>query len=87
MTIEELYLLKKNIIKLNALNIIFNIINVLLIIIPFYHYLNNGFQFDNYFIIITILNVIGFYVSFKLANKLIYFKLKHKHFTEKLNTK
>lgn len=87
MNIEELKTLKNKIKILNFLNIIFLIINLLLIIIPFYHYWLEGFKFDLYFVIITILNIIAFYLSYIITNKLVYFKNKYNHFNEKLLTK
>jgi hypothetical protein len=83
MNTAELQALEKKIKALNYLNILFYVVNALLIIIPLYHYYEIGFKFDLYFVIITILNIIGFYVSYIIIDKLIYFKRKHKHFTEK----
>ena len=87
MDTKELLILKNKIKILNILNFLFWIINILLIVIPFYHYWNIGFKFDMYFWIITILNVLGFYLSYLITDKLVFFKLKHRHFTEKLNNK
>ena len=87
MNIEELNKLKNKITVINVLNIIFLIINLLLIIIPFFHYWTIGFKFDLYFSIITILNIIGIYLSYIITNKLVFLKNKHRHFTEKLTTK
>jgi hypothetical protein len=87
MNIEELNNLKNKIKTLNALNIIFLIINFLLIVMPFIHYWSDGFKFDTYFLIITILNIIAFYISYVIANKLVFLKNKHRHFTDKLTTK
>jgi hypothetical protein len=83
MELNELKALEKKIKVLNILNILFLAINALLIIIPFYHYYAIGFKFDLYFLIITILNIIGFYLSYIITDKLVFFKNKHKHFTEK----
>lgn len=85
MNIDELDLLKNKIKILNVLNYLFLAINILLIVLPFIHYWSVGFKFDTYFLIITILNIVAFYVSYVIANKLVFFKNKHRHFTEKLN--
>ena len=87
MKIEELNALRNKIKLLNILNIVFLIFNLFLIIIPFYHYWADGFNFDLYFIIITILNIIGFYLSYIISYKLVFFKSKHRHFNEKLKNK
>jgi hypothetical protein len=87
MNIEELEILKNKIKILNALNYLFLLVNILLIIMPFIHYWSVGFEFDTYFLIITILNIIGFYISYVIANKLVFLKNKHRHFTDKLTTK
>jgi hypothetical protein len=80
---DELRKLNRKIKALNILNICFWIINALLIIIPLWHYYLIGFKFDLYFTIITILNIIGFYLSYIITVKLIYYKHKYIHFTEK----
>lgn len=86
MKINELNQLKNKIQILKFLNIVFLIINMMLIIFPFIHYYSKGFKFDTYFLIITILNFIAFYISYLITNKLIFLKNKHRHFTDKLNT-
>lgn len=86
MNIGELKSLEKKIKALSFLNIIFLLINALLVIIPLHHYYEVGFEFDLYFIVITILNVVGFYLSYVITDKLIYLKNKHRHFAEKLKT-
>lgn len=87
MNAEELDLLKNKIKLLNVLNYLFLVINIILIVIPFVHYWSVGFKFDTYFLIITILNIIAFYISYLIVNKLVFFKNKHKHFTYKLTNK
>ena len=84
MNIDELKVLDKKIKFLIFLNIIFSIINVLLVIFPLWHYYKLGFEFDLYFVVITIFNVIGFYISYVITDKLVYLKNKHRHFSEKL---
>jgi hypothetical protein len=87
MNIEQLHLLKNKIKILNFLNYIFIVINILLVVIPFFHYWSAGFKFDTYFTIITILNISAFYISYIIVNKLLFFKNKHRHFTDKLTNK
>lgn len=84
---QELEKLQKKINLLHILNIIFWIINALLIIIPIWHYYKIAFKFDfdNYFLVITILNILGFYISMKVTEKLVFFKKKHLHFSDKQN--
>lgn len=84
MNIKELNNLKNKITKLNALNVIFLIINIFLIVLPFVHYYSSGFKFDTYFIIITLLNIVAFYISYFITNRLVFLKNKHRHFTDKL---
>ncbi len=85
MNTNELIALQKKIKVLHFLNVLFLAINIILIVIPFIHYWSVGFKFDTYFIIVTILNIVAFYISYVIANKLTFFKIKHRHFTEKLN--
>ncbi|GEM_PF-4368753 len=86
MNIDELKGLQIKIKALGFLNVVFLIINALLIVIPLYHYYQTGFRFDLYFIVITVLNIVGFYLSYIIADNLIYFKNKHRHFAEKIKT-
>lgn len=87
MNAEELDLLKNKIKLLNVLNYLFIAINTILVVIPFIHYWSIGFKFDTYFLIITALNIIAFYISYLIANKLVFLKNKHNHFTFKLTNK
>ena len=84
---QELQRLQKKINVLHIINVVFWFINALLIIIPIWHYYNIAFrfEFDSYFLIITILNIVGFYLSMKITDKLVFFKKKHAHFSEKQN--
>lgn len=82
---NELELLRKKIIILNVSNYIFFALNIILIVIPFTHYWSIGFQFDIYFIVVTALNILAFYISYLIANKLNFFRKRHRHYTEKLN--
>ena len=84
---QELLRLQSKINFLFKLNVVFGIINALLIIIPIWHYYNIAFkfEFDSYFLIITISNIVGFYLSMKITDKLVFFKKKHVHFSEKQN--
>ena len=87
MNIDELDAVKNKIKILNTLNYLFVAINILLIVIPFVHYWSVGFEFDTYFLIITILNIIAFYISYVIINKLVFLKNQHRHFSDKLTTK
>lgn len=84
---QELQRLAKKINALHIINVVFWIVNALLILIPIWHYykIDFRFEFDSYFIIITILNILGFYISIKITDKLVFFKKKHTHFDEKQN--
>ena len=86
MNLNELKSLEKKIKALFFLNVLFLIINALLIIIPAYHYYQTGFGFDLYFIIVTILNIAGIYFSYIITDKLVYLKNKHRHFAEKIKS-
>jgi len=81
---EELAKLKRKIKALKVLDYIFWVVNILLIVIPFYHYYKKGFSFDLYFALVTVLNILGFYCSYIITDKTLYFKRKHQHFSEKL---
>ncbi len=83
MNAKELNNLKNKIKILSVFNIVFLIINIFLIVIPFFHYWSHGFK--SYLLIITILNIIAFYISYLIANKLVFYKNKHRHFSHKLN--
>lgn len=87
MNAEELGLLKNKINLLNALNYLFIAINIILVVIPFIHYWTVGFKLDTYFLIITLLNIIAFYISYVILSELVFLKNKHRHFTNKLTNK
>jgi hypothetical protein len=86
---NELATLKNKIKVLKIFNFIFWGINLLLIILPLWHYylLDFVFEFDYYFAFITLLNIFGFYISYEISNKLIYFKRKYFHFSDRLSSK
>lgn len=83
MNSKQLSALEKKIKIVFFFNLLFLVLNALLLIIPTYHYYVVGFSFDLYFLIITILNIIGIYLSHLATDKLNYFKNKHRHFSEK----
>lgn len=82
----ELIALKK---RIHALTICWYglaVLNVLLIAIPLWHYYSIGFSvpMDMYFVWVIVLNVVGFYLTYVVSGKLVYFRKKHIHFSGKL---
>lgn len=77
-------ILKNKINYLKVFNYVFLIINIVLIVIPFVHYWSIGFQFDVYFFIVSLMNIVAFYVSYLIVNKLNYYTRKYYHFENKL---
>lgn len=86
MNAEQLEVLVKKIKLFNVLNIIFWIVNIVLIVVPFVHYYRVGFAFDLYFVIVTAANIIAFWGSYKIMDTLVFYKNRHRHFSEKLKT-
>ena len=80
---DELKVLEKKILILKWLNIFFTVVNLLLIVFPIFHYLEHEFNIDLYFLIVTLLNVIGFYASYKIIDKLNFLKRRYEHFSTK----
>lgn len=58
------------------------ILNIGLIILPVYHFIFNGNKLviDKYFTALLILNVLSFYLTFKIADKLHFLKYQYNHF-------
>jgi hypothetical protein len=83
---SELNTLQKQIKALTACSYLVGLLNVLLIAIPFWHYYKIDFRvgLDMYFLWVTVLNILGFYLAYLVASKLLYYKKKHTHFSGKL---
>jgi len=83
----ELIALQKRVQALTFCNYGAGVLNVLLIIIPCWHYYTMGFRvpLDMYFVWVIVLNFFGFYLTYLVTSKLQYFKKKHYHFSEKLS--
>ena len=82
----ELIALQKRIQALTFSGYVVGVLNTLLIVIPCWHYYKMGFRvpMDMYFAWVIVLNMLGFYLAYLVASKLVYFKKKHIHFSEKL---
>jgi hypothetical protein len=78
----DLIKLEKKIKKFKIINIIIWGINLVLVLLSFLHFILNGNQLiiDKYFIFLTILNLISFYLTFKSFDKLNFYKYQYKHF-------
>ncbi|MCG3770321.1 MAG: hypothetical protein JW384_01469 [Nitrosomonadaceae bacterium] len=87
MNSTELIALQKRIHALTICSYVVWVVNVLLIIIPVWHYYKIGFRvaIDMYLVWVTALNILGFYLAYLVSNKLVYFRKKHSHFSEKLS--
>ena len=70
----------------NALNVLFWILNIVLIVVPFVHYYRVGFEFDMYFLVVTAVNIIVFWISYKIMDTLVFYRNRHRHFSEKIKT-
>jgi hypothetical protein len=86
MTPQELNTLSNKIKIYNVLNVLFWIINIVAIVVPFIHYYQVGFAFDMYFLIVTVVNIIVFWISYKIMDTLVFYRNRHRHFSEKLKT-
>lgn len=78
----DLIKLEKKIYNFQKLNILIWIINFILIISSFVHYFINNYniKIDIYFIIILLLNILSFYLTYLISDKLNFLKYKFKHF-------
>ncbi len=87
MNTTELTALQKRINALAICSYVVGVLNVLLIAMPLWHYYKIGFRvaIDMYFVWVTALNILGFYLAYLVSNKLVYFRKKHSHFSEKLS--
>lgn len=86
MTPQELNTLSNKIKIYNVLNVLFWIINIVAIVVPFIHYYQVGFAFDMYFLIVTVVNIIVFWISYKIMDTLVFCRNRYRHFSEKLKT-
>ena len=86
MNAADLITLKKRINVLTLCSYVIWVFNIFLIVIPCWHYYNLGFQvpMDMYFFWVVVLNIFGFNLAYLVTDKLVYFKKKHIHFSEKL---
>lgn len=78
----DLIKLEKTIRKFKIINIGIWVINIILIFLSFIHFFinNNKIVLDNYFIVLTLLNILSFYLTYKTFDKLNFYKYKYKHF-------
>ena len=69
--------------KTNTILLIFIwVVNCALLILSIYHYIFSGNRLviDKYFIALLVLNVISFYFTFKITDKLHFLKYQYNHF-------
>jgi hypothetical protein len=85
---SELVHLRKKIAALHVVHHIMLAINILVVVVPLWHYYQIKFAFalDSYFFTVIGLNIIAFYLAAKVYDMLSYFRKKHSHFQEKLTS-
>ncbi len=72
--------------KYKLLNTIIWLINIVLIAIPFVQFYNNNkIVIDIYFILISILNIGTFYLTYLINDKLSFYKYQFDYFSKKEN--
>lgn len=83
----DLNCLHKKIKRFKLFKIIIWISNILLILLSFFQYYNNNMKLiiDEYFIILTILNIFTFYLTYLITDRLFFLKYKFKHFNNLQN--
>lgn len=74
--------LRKKIKRFKFFKIIIWLSNILLILLSFFQYYNNGMKLiiDNYFIVLTILNIFTFYLTYLITDRLSFFEYKLNYF-------
>lgn len=76
--------LQKKIKRFKLFKFIIWISNILLILLSFFQYYNNNLKLiiDEYFIILTILNIFTFYLTYLITDRLFFLKYKYNHFNK-----
>ena len=65
-------------------NVISTIISIFLFILPFYWYIKNGEIIINFiFVIVSVLNVIFIFITYRISKKIKFKKQQIKHFIQK----
>lgn len=79
--------LQKKIKRFKFFKIIIWISNILLILLSFHQYYNNNMKLiiDGYFIVLTILNIFTFYLTYLITDRLFFLKYKLDHFNNLQN--
>ncbi len=79
--------LQKKIKRFKLFKFIIWISNILLILLSFFQYYNNNLKLiiDEYFIILTILNIFTFYITYLITDRLLFLKYKFDHFNNLQN--
>lgn len=74
--------LEKKIKKFKIFQVIIWISNILLILLSFFQYYYNNMELitDEYFIVLTILNIFTFYLTYLITHRLSFLKYKFNHF-------
>lgn len=72
--------------RFQLLLVIIWLVNLVLILIPFIQYYNNMFVYDIWFFVMAILNIVSFYFTYLLSDKLKFNKYSFKHFSSLKNS-
>lgn len=78
----DLNTLGKKVKRYKTLNIFIWIVNLFLLTLSFIQFFINNYKLivDRYFIILAILNIISFYLTYLIAERLNFFKYKYEYF-------
>jgi hypothetical protein len=78
----DLIKLEKRIERFKIINIGIWAVNIILIFLSFIHFIinDNKLIIDKYFIVLSILNIFSFYLTYRIFDKLNFYKYKYKHF-------
>lgn len=63
-------------------NILIWFVNIALLVLSFLHFYSNNYklELDTYFFLLLVLNIVSFYLTYIISEKLHFFKYQYNHF-------